>query len=102
MTLRGVSVLRITLRITLYAAIERFISDYVVPEIEKNSVKADKEALLKKGEEIVDNAVNRAIKELEKNFNSLEELEENPELVDDLMSKVQQDMITDAESLQEN
>jgi len=99
MTLLGVRVLRSTLRISLYAAIERFISDHVVPEIEKNSVKADKVALLKKGEEVVDKAVNQAIKELEKNFDSLEEVEGNPELVDELMSKVQQDMIRDAESL---
>jgi len=103
MTFTGESVLRGTLRIILYGAMERFISDHVVPEIEKNSVKADKEALLIKAEVIVDKAVSRAIQEIEKNnFDSLEQLENEPELVDRLMTTIQNDMITDAESLQEN
>ena len=100
MTFRGELVLRGTLKISLYAAIERFISDHVVPEIEKNSVKVAKVELLKKGEDIVDRAVDRAIRELERNgFKSLEELEENPTLVEKLMNKIQNDMISDAESL---
>ena len=103
MTLRGESILRATLRITLYAAIERFISDHVVPEIEKTSVKVDKRKLLKKAEEVVDKSVDRTINELKRNnFNSLEELEKKPALVGRLMRKIQKDMINDAESLQKN
>ena len=103
MTFRGEVILRGTLRTILYGAMERFVSDHVVPEIEKNSVKANKDALLIKAEGIVDRAVSRAIREIKRhNFNSLDELEEQPELVTDLMDKIQQDMISDAESLQEN
>ena len=103
MTFTEESVLRGSLRIILYDAMERFILEHVVPEIEKTFVKADKEALLIKAEVIADRAVSRAIQEIEKNnFNSLEQLEDDPDLVDSLMTNIQKDMIADAESIQEN
>ena len=103
MTRRGERVLRRVLKTTFYLAMEIFISDHVVPEIERNSVQVDRDELLIRGEEIIDRAVNRAITELEyHHITSLDELEDDPQLVESLMDKIQQDMISDAQSLQEN
>jgi len=103
MAIRGERFLRRSLQTTLYAAIERFISDHVVPEIERGSVRADKDALLIKAEDIIDRAISRFFRDLENhNINSIEELDDVPELVENLMDRIQQDLIGNAEDLQED
>ena len=100
MTIRDERILRRTLESIIYGALERFISDHVTAELEKNSVQVDKNALLQQSEKIVKRAVDKAINELKKNgLTSLEALSENPDLVDNLMTKIQDDMISDAESV---
>lgn len=101
MTIKGEASLRNILRISLYGLIEIFISENVTPELEKNGVKTDKDALLRKSADIVDRAVSKIIKELEKmGVTSVEELDKKPEAVAILMNKIQEELIEDAKSLQ--
>lgn len=101
MTIKGEAGLRNILRTSLYGLIEIFISENVTPELEKNGVKANKDALLTKSADIVERAVSKIIKELEKiGVSSVDELNENPEAVASLMNKIQEELIEDAKSLQ--
>jgi len=96
MTIKGERFLRTVLRETLYGAIERFVSDHLVPEIETSSGQADRDALLIEAEEIIDRAISRAFRELEnQNINSIEEIDDVSELVENLMNRIQQDMTRD-------
>ena len=98
MTSKDESILRSTIKQVIYGALERFVSDHVTVELEKNSVRLDRESLLEQSEKIVDQTVNKAIKELKKNgFTSLEDVDDNPEVVDNLLTKLQEEIITNAQ-----
>lgn len=83
-----------------YQVLDRFISDYVVDDIEKNPSQLSKTILLKKSESQIKKSIKKSINSLKKaGITSLELADQNPDIVTKLMNDVQQEVMKDAETV---
>lgn len=86
-----------------FQVLDRFISDYVVDDIEKNPSQLGKASLLKKSELQINKAIKKSINSLKKaGITSLELANKNPDIVTKLMNDVQQQVMRDAETVSKN